>query len=407
MTNANILSGLRVIDCATYIAAPCAAVLMADYGADVIKIERPVTGDPYRQIFHNPGFPQSEWNYPWIMDARNKRSIALNLASTEGREALLRLAAQADVFITNFQPQLLAKFNLRHSDLSAINPRLIYASVTGYGETGDEAENPGYDITAYFARSGLMNYIRNAGCDPATSPCGYGDHPTSVSLFAAIMMALYRRLQTGEGAAVSTNLMHNGVWSNGSFTQAALCGAQFSPPQTRAAAYNPILNHYCASCGGRFLLCLLDAPKDWPKLCRALDHTEWITDPRFATPEARRDNRELIALLDAEFARHPLEYWRKRFAEHDVLYGIVPETRDLPHDPQMQAAQVFTEIEGAPIPMKVVSTPFHIAGQPKELPRWAPEAGQHTHEILAQAGYSEPEIHAMLEEGAAWTSESK
>jgi crotonobetainyl-CoA:carnitine CoA-transferase CaiB-like acyl-CoA transferase len=404
MPSDNILSGLRVLDCATYIAAPCAATIMADYGADVVKIERPLTGDPYRSIVHNPGFPVSEWNYTWIMDSRNKRSIALNLANPIGRDALLRLASRADVFITNFQPQLLAKFQIRHADLAPLNPRLIYASVTGYGNAGPEADSPGYDVTAYFARSGLMSYIHNEGCEPATSPCGYGDHPTSVSLFAAIMMALYRRLQTGQGAHVHTNLMHNGVWSNGSFVQAALCGAQFAPRQTRSAAHNPLLNHYVAADGRRFFFCLLDPAKDWPKLCRACGHPEWTADPRFATTEARRQNRELIALLDAVFATAPLDAWKLRFAEHDVLYGIVPNTWELPGDPQMHAAGVFPEISDAPVPMRTVTSPLHIEGQPKEPARWAPGPGQHTSEILREAGYTEAEIRAMLETEAAWTS---
>ncbi len=188
-----ILSGLKVIDCATYIAAPAAATLLADYGADVIKIERPPHGDPYRYLSLVPGMPESEKDYCWILDGRNKRSIALNLAEGLGCEVLMKLVSGADVFITNYQPELVRKFRLDYEGLSALNPRLIYAYLNGYGEQGPEVDLPGYDMTAYWARSGLMNTIHNADAEPSQSPAGFGDHPTSVALFSAILLALLQR----------------------------------------------------------------------------------------------------------------------------------------------------------------------------------------------------------------------
>ncbi|MGH9664273.1 MAG: CoA transferase, partial [Bryobacteraceae bacterium] len=174
-----ILSGLRVIDCGTYIAGPAAAVVMADFGAEVIKIERPPHGDPYRFLTRVPGMPVSDANYCWLLDARNKKSVALNLGDEAGREALLKLVATADVFITNYQPQLIRKFRLSYDELAAVNSRLIYASLTGYGETGEDAEKPGYDMNAYWARSGLMDLMHNGDAEPCQSPSGFGDHPTS------------------------------------------------------------------------------------------------------------------------------------------------------------------------------------------------------------------------------------
>ncbi|MCC7236986.1 MAG: CoA transferase [Bryobacterales bacterium] len=402
MTGENVLTGLRVVDCATYIAGPSAAAVMADYGADVIKIERPPLGDPYRLLASAPGMPLAEWNYCWIMDSRSKRSVALDLNQEAARQALLRLIRRADVFVTNYQPALLRKFRLRYEDLRPENVRLIHASVTGYGETGEEADKPGYDMTAYFARSGLMQYIRNDGADPAVSPCGFGDHPTAMSLFGAVMMALYRRERTGEGAKVTANLMHNGVWSNGSMTQAALCGATFAPPQTRSRPHNPLVNHYATADGRRFLLCLLDPAKDWGKLCRALGRPEWIDDARFSTPGARRENAaELVAHMDTVTGAHTMEEWRGRFTECDVLYGVVPEAREHPEDGQMEAAGVFADIVDAPRPMKTVASPFHVEGVEKSPARWAPEVGQHTVEVLSEAGYGEEELRAMLETGAA------
>src|SRR5437867_3314806 len=169
----HLLSGLRVIDCGTYIAGPAAATIMSDFGAEVIKVERPPAGDPYRLLFRLPGMPASPIDYCWVLDARNKKSLALDLGDASGREALLKLVASADVFVTNYQPQLVAKFRLGYQELRAVNPRLIYAHVTGYGEIGPEAEKPGYDATAYWARSGLMGLMHDVDAEPTRSPAGF------------------------------------------------------------------------------------------------------------------------------------------------------------------------------------------------------------------------------------------
>src|SRR5450755_36317 len=171
--SAGILSGIRVIDCGTYIAAPAAAVVMSDFGAEVIKIERPPFGDPYRYLSLVPGMPVSDRLYCWLTTGRNKKSVGLNLDSDAGREALLRLVATADVFITNYQASLLAKFRIAESDLRPLNDRLIYAHLTGYGVTGPDAERPGFDVTAYWARSGLMAAMHGAGAEPVQSVAGF------------------------------------------------------------------------------------------------------------------------------------------------------------------------------------------------------------------------------------------
>src|SRR5438552_7749675 len=193
------LSGIRVIDCGTYIAGPAAAVVMSDFGAEVIKIERPPYGDPYRYLSLVPGMPISPLHYCWILDGRNKKSVALDLNDESAREALLKLVASADVFITNYQRPLVVKFRLAYEDLTPVNDRLIYAYLTGYGETGEESEKPGYDLTAYWARSGLMSTMHNANAEPSQSPAGVGDHPTSMTLFGGIMLGRHRRAITGPG----------------------------------------------------------------------------------------------------------------------------------------------------------------------------------------------------------------
>ena len=393
-----ILQGLRVIDAATYIAAPAAAAVLSDFGAEVIKIERPPHGDPFRHLVQNPEFSPSPYNYPFIQDNRNKRSVALNLAAPDGHAVFTRLIERADVVITNYQPQMQRRFRIRYEDLEPINPRLIYAMLTGYGEQGEEAEQPGYDMTAYFARSGLMNYIHAADAGPYVSPCGFGDHPTAITLVSAILLALYRRERTGKGGKVWTTLMHSGVWSNSSMVQGALLGTAQPPRWTRAAAPNPFVNHYRASDGRRFIFCLLDPGNDWPKLCRALGRPEFETDPRWATKEARlAANEAFIALLDAEFAQHPLEEWKRRFARHDVLYGIVPDNVEVANDQQMAANGVFLPLghEG----LRTVASPMHLDGEAKRPAAMPPGVGEHTRQVLAELGYSEAEIAAMEREG--------
>ncbi len=394
-----ILSGLRVIDCSTYIAGPAAAVILSDFGADVIKIERPPHGDPYRYLVQVPGMPVSDQNYCWILDDRNKRSVALNLADPEAREALMKLVRRADIFITNYQPQLQRKFKLEYPDLSAINSRLIYASVTGYGEIGDDAEKPGYDATAYWGRSGLMYSMHNGDAEPVQSPAGFGDHPTSMTLFAGIMVALYRRQLTGEGSRVTTSLIANGVWSNSCSIQAALCGAEFMPKWTRKNAINPLVNHYLTRDGHRIFFCLLDPPKDWPNLCRALGFPELIDDPRFTTSAGRRENSAaLIERMDAALAQCDLAYWAPVLKEHDLIWAPVAPAWEVARDPQLEKNHVFAEMEPG---LKTVQNPIRIEGIEKRRPGRAPGMGEHTRQVLHELGYAEAEIAGMIERGAA------
>ncbi len=393
-----ILSGLRVIDCGTYIAGPAAATIMSDFGADVIKIERPPYGDPYRYLPLVPGMPYGNTDYCWLLDGRNKRSLALNLGAEAGREILLKLVAAADVFVTNYQPDLTRKFRLTWEDLRPLNERLIYAYVTGYGEHGDGAGAPGYDSTAYWARSGLMATMHYADADPVQSPAGFGDHPTSMSMFAAIMMALYERQRTGRGMKVSTSLMANGAWSNACQIQAAMCGATFRPRWTRRSAINPLVNHYLTADGVRLFFTLLDPKKDWSNFCRAIGHPELLEDARFPSPELRvENNAALIEIIDETISRKTAAEWKLIFAEHEVIWSPVPLSAEVPFDSQMAANGVFVDIEDTNL--KTVSNPVTLDGHAKAPATLAPEVGQHTCEILRELGLDESAIESLRAEG--------
>src|SRR5215472_8460116 len=276
-----LLAGVRVIDAASFIAGPVATTIMADLGADVIKIEPP-DGDPYRNRTGGPGVAESPYNYRWIIDNRTKRGLALDLRHAAGQAVIHRLVERADVFVTNTPLESRARLRIRWQDLAPLNPRLVYASMTAYGERGEEAPRTGFDATALWARTGLMDLVRpSPDSPPARSLPGMGDHPTGVSLFAAIMTALYRRDRTGQGTMVATSLMANGLWWNAIQVQAALSGARVVARPSREAAASALANLYRCADGRWFLLNLVSEERDWPRFTLAIGRPELLTDSRF------------------------------------------------------------------------------------------------------------------------------
>jgi crotonobetainyl-CoA:carnitine CoA-transferase CaiB-like acyl-CoA transferase len=238
----SLFAGLKVIDCASWIAGPAAATILSDFGADVIKIEPPAVGDPWRASTPVPG---KVTDYYWQLTSRNKRSLAVDLKHADGLAVLYRLLASADVFITNFPLPVRERLKIAASDLLPLNHRLIYASLSAYGEQGEEAARAGFDSTAYWARTGLMDMVRaTVDTDPARSVPGMGDHPSATALYAAIVTALYRRERTGRGGLVQSSLLQNGLWANACFVQSRLFGESVPHRAPRASAPNPLANHY-------------------------------------------------------------------------------------------------------------------------------------------------------------------
>src|SRR3954463_2169341 len=252
----NIFSGLKVVDFASFIAGPGAAVILSDFGADVIKVEPP-KGDLWRMANKLPPQPLAKDAYPWHLNNRNKRGLALDLKSPDAGKILERLVKWADVLIVNTPHQARKKLNLEYDDIAQWNSRMIYADVTGYGEKGPDADLPGFDITAYWSRSGLLSMTRDAGVPPTWPVAGSGDNTTAVGLYAAIVTALYRRERTGKGSYVTTSLLAEGVWSASVFIQAALCEANFFGLHDRTHPANAALNVYRASDGTWFVLVVL------------------------------------------------------------------------------------------------------------------------------------------------------
>ena len=388
----SLFSGLKVIDCASWIAGPVAATMLSDYGADVIKIEPPGEGDPWRQSQPLPG---RKVDHYWQLTSRNKRSLALDLKHPEGQAILYKLVAEADVFITNYPLPVRERLKLSSSHLLPLNPRLIYGSFTAYGEEGDEAAKTGFDSTAYWARTGLMDMVRaDEATPPSRSMPGMGDHPSGTGLYAAIVSALYRREKTGQGGVVRSSLLQNGLWANGCAVQIRLFGEDMKLRPPRHEPPNALANHYRTRDNRWFIMALFNEQRQLRSFLAAIGREDLTDDPRFATPAARKENaQELCSVLDGIFATRDLAEWRQILDGVGLTFGIVATVNEALHDPQMRhcgALASFDDGEGM-----TVMTPFHIDGVEKVPARRAPAVGQHNEDVLREAGYSGDQIERL------------
>jgi len=392
-----VFDGLKVIDCASFIAGPAAATVMSDFGAEVIKIEPPGTGDPYRRRATPPIGPGLASNPGFELDGRNKKSLALDLRKAAGQSVLRRLVTQADVFITNYPRPVRRRLGITYDELAPLNERLIYASFTGYGETGPEADKPGFDATAWWARSGLMHLVR-AGeeASPARSLPGMGDHPSAMATYGAIATALYQRERNGKGAYVGSSLLANGLWANGCSVQAALCGEKVVPQPPRERGINALRIHYRCRDNRWILLSLAADEWRWDKF-KACMGSDALDHARFATVASREANAgTLIPILDEIFATRDQAEWRRILDETGLIFGIVADMDEIADDEQILASEALVPFADGTM---TVNSPLWMSGQEKVTPRRAPAVGQHSEEILREAGYPEAEIRALRADG--------
>jgi len=399
---APVLDGYRVIELGMWVAGPGAGAVLADWGADVIKVETPL-GDPMRRLFKLlAGHGQTE-SPPFDLDNRGKRSVVIDLAQPEGVEIVRRLLRDADVFLTNLRPEAVERLGLGPDELLAEFPRLVYASVSGYGLEGPEVGRAGYDVGAFWARSGIASLMAPDGIAPPGIRSGMGDHITGMTTVAGILAALLERERSGRGQLVEASLLRTGIYTVGWDLGIQMRFGKIGSVRPRTTEMNPMCNCYAAGDGRWFWLLGVEADRLWPKLCEAVDRADLLTDERFSTARSRRHEAStLVELLDGVFARFTRDELTDRFDRHDVWWAPVNTPAEVLTDPQAIAAGAFVDVpegEGAPA-HRAVATPitFHRTGTPPVGS--VPGLGQHTEDVLHAAGFDAADLERFRAAGA-------
>ena len=398
----HLLEDITVIDAATYLAGPGAATILSDFGAKVIKIEPP-GGDGYRALAGGYKVP-----FHWLLTSRNKHSLAVDLTKDAGQQLLHELLARADVLTSNFMKSQLEKFNLEYETLKALNPRLIVAHISGYGLEGEEANRRAFDVTGWWARSGMMEFIREPGQTPLPMAPGMGDHSTATALFGAIMMGLYRRELTGEGSFVSTSLAANGVWANGMALQGVIAGNDIGTYRQKKGWPNPFSDAYPCRDGGFVVLAIINTQREYPQLAKALDCAAWLEDPRFSTVAAVMKHRpEFRLAMNEAFSALTYAEIRDRLDHAGGTYSRVQPMADVLTDEQLRANDIVIEThdpgEGYEL---TINSPINVREAPKRAPQRAPDVGADTVAVLQDLNFEASYIQELLQAQVIFTSQS-
>lgn len=397
------LEGIKVLELAQVVAAPLGSRLLADFGADVVHIEHPPVGDGlgrFRQGSARPIGPITEdtGHNRWENVNRNKRSMTLDVSQENGQQILYRLLEKADVFITNMRPYEIERYHLDYDTLSKLNPRLIYAWVTGVGKKGPERNIGAYDHTVYGPRVGWLHRLATKGQIIKGTPEAFGDTVVAIVLAYGIMTALYIREKTGIGQEVDVSLLHTGIFHRG----VELCRTlnngedlQILESDTRSA----IVNFYQTKDGKYLRFSLQAQERWWPGFCRAIEREDLEHDPRFeTTPDRDKNSVVLMSILEEVFLAKTMEEWKA------CLGGIMPwapvqNAPEVCNDPQARINGVFAIFDHPSYgPIQVVTNPVTLSKTPAEIRMPAPMLGQHTEEILLEHGYTREDIAKFKEE---------
>ena len=387
----SLLRGVRVVEMGLWVAGPAAAGILADWGAEVIKLEMP-TGDPMRRLYGAVYGLDEDRCPPFELYNRGKRSVAIDVNQPEGLAVIKRLIASADVFLTNMRPKFLERVGLDHTSLLAAHPGLVYASLTAYGLSGPDSDAPGYDMAAYSGRSGIAERATPPGAEPPVLPGGIGDNVSAITMVSGIMGALFHKARTGEGQLVATSLLRAGVYSIGMDVATRVGFGRASAPQSRQRPQNPLMNSYRAGDGGWFWLVGAESQRHWPGVAAALECPELVDDPRFNSPRERRRNAEtLVALLELQIARRSRAEWAEIFREHDVWWAPINSIDDIMVDPQVLASGAFVNVPGLAKTelangLNGVATPVDFSRTPVALSGPPPAIGADADALLAEIG---------------------
>ena len=394
----DILEGIKVIEMGQVIAIPATGAILADMGAEVIKLE-PLSGEMLRGIKRCQGLETGPINWAFELLNRNKKGLALDLKKDAGREILYKLIRTADVFVSNYEINTLEKLKLDYANLSKLNPKLVYASINGYGLAGPDKDERGYDQAAAWARSGMMYLIGEPGNAPVLQREGMMDNVAGTHIAAGILAALLHRERTGKGQELATSLYHCGVWTISGDIQKAL-GGQVPVKGKRTKAQNPLSNNYRTKDDRWICLANLQSDPVWPGFCRSIGKPELQNDPRFASFTKRAQNcEELIRIVDEVLASKNQEDWIVTFKNNNVICGKVQTPAEVVNDPQALANNFFAEVDHPETgKIKLINTPIKFYQDPNSVRATAPQVGQHTEEILLDIGYTWEDISRLKDD---------
>jgi len=389
--------GVRVVELAQYVFVPASGTLLADHGAEVIKIEPPETGDPYRTLKIGDGRETAKANLSMEQNNRGKKSVAIDLKSEEGREILLRLIETADVFLTSLRPRALKSLRLDPEDLLARNPRIIYARGNGLGFKGAEFDKAGYDASAFWARGGFADLLTAPDAEITTRPRpALGDHASAISLLAGVASALFRRERTGKGMVVETSLLQNAAWILSSDLVIARANPEYDPHAGFSSGHRaPLMRAYKTSDGRWIQLMLLAPDKPWPELCAMLERPELEMDPRFATSAQRMENgAELCDIIAECIGARSWAEWSPLFLAWNAPWELISTIHELGEDPQIKAAgSVFPMALRNGESVEVIAGPIGFDEQCAPAnPVCSPDLGEHSDEVLSSIGYGSDEL---------------
>ena len=398
------LDGIRVVEVANWLAAPSAAALMADLGADVVKIENPV-GDAWRTTLmrgRKPDFnPETDVDAPYELDNRGKRGVALSLEAPGAGDVVKRMVAEADIFITNLTAPRIARYDLSWESLQQVNPRLIYVVLTGYGTRGPDNAMTAFDYSAFWSRSGIMSLIGEPDGPPMPCRPGQGDHATSLNLLSGTLAALRLRDMTDEGQYVEVTLQRTGAWTIGADVAASLIMEDQPPRINRIQPGNPLFNSYETADGRWLMLVMPTGDRYWFPTCRALGRDDWMADERYSSLMGRMEHTaELTSAMREVFLSRNLDEWRPLLNEQSLTWAPVAELPEVINDPQLEAMNAWSVIEGPEGEFRTLNTPFDIAGANVGPRGPAPKTGQHTHEVLQELGLTDEELAELAASGA-------